>query len=223
MGKRVGAFSTINIHFDTTREEQRAFEIIESVGIQIPARIRSGDCFREWPQTTHLMHVQFNNERLDYCPQSFICAAMVSSGARLVTLPELERIAELDFRVEPRFPVFHIPHDGQAFPYPLMTEVCVPPEDFMEYHEAMRDKDVSGMIPMPYVGQMRRSFGISRLLCDVERLIGPEEIMERYGMGFCYEKAYDGRVIKRVTEHTKALARVLRRASPPYEPAVRKA
>ena len=42
-------------------------------------------------------------------------------------------------------------------------------------------------------------FPVSRLLCDVERFPGPEEPMERLGMGFCYKRAYDGTRIKTVS------------------------
>ena len=35
--------------------------------------------------------------------------------------------------------------------------------------------------------------------CDVERFIGPDEPMEKYGMGYCYERAYDGTVIKKMS------------------------
>ena len=107
-----------------------------------------------------------------------------------------------------RFAVFHIPHDGWNFPQELMASVCVPEEVFREYHERMRDKDVRELLPSPWrsLPGIRR-FSVSRLLCDVERFIGPEEIMEQYGMGFCYEKAYDGTVIKRVTDEVKGLAR----------------
>ena len=105
-------------------------------------------------------------------------------------------------------PVFHVPHDGDRFPAELMESVCVPAEQFLQYHERMRDASVWDMVPGEYrVPVQAVRFPVSRLLCDVERFIGPEEIMERLGMGFCYEKAYDGRVIKRVTEAAKAAAR----------------
>ena len=107
-------------------------------------------------------------------------------------------------RKEPRYPIFHIPHDGWRFPDELMAGVCIPREEFLAYHAAMRDQDVRKMVPDCCTGDMRQVFEISRLLCDVERFIGPEEIMEQYGMGFCYEKAYDGRIIKRVTDKIRA-------------------
>lgn len=109
-----------------------------------------------------------------------------------------------EFNRGSRFPVFHVPHDGQRFPQELAASVCVPADVFMAYHEKMRDTEIGSIVPEEYRTQDRYfHFEISRLLCDVERFIGPDEIMERYGMGFCYEKAYDGRIIKRVTDDLK--------------------
>lgn len=134
----------------------------------------------------------------------FIGAAPVPGSVRFFSAQELFRITGLDFRVIPRFPVFHIPHNGREFPEDLMESVCVPRELFMKYHEEMRDTDIVMAVPDAYrSGDMCHACSVSRLLCDVERLIGPEEIMERYGMGFCYEKAFDGTVIKHVTEALK--------------------
>ncbi len=161
-----------------------------------------------FPQSTYLLHVQLDNRFIHCCPQPFICASIVSSGCRIFTVPEFERIAVLNFDVDPRFPVFNVPHDGGRFPEELMASVCVPENVFMDYHERMRDKDLYRLIPRPYYSQhMCQYFEVSRLLCDVERFIGPDELMEQYGMGFCYEKAFDGTVIKHVTEEAKAAAR----------------
>ena len=102
--------------------------------------------------------------------------------------------------MHPRYPIFHIPHDGRLFPEELMASVCIPREDFLRYHRLMRDTDIIRAVPEAYRGSdMCQAFSVSRLLCDVERFLGPEEIMEQYGMGFCYEKACDGTTIKRVT------------------------
>ena len=105
---------------------------------------------------------------------------------------------------EMRFPIFHVPHDGCRFPVMLMTSVCVPLNEFYQYHEKMRDKMILKVIPEEFQDDAHTvNFPVSRLLCDVERFIGPKELMEQYGMGFCYEKAYDGTVIKTVTEEIK--------------------
>lgn len=99
--------------------------------------------------------------------------------------------------------VFHVPHDGNCFPNELMSAVCVPMEEFYRYHTEMRDYGARCFIP-PLKNRTEICFEISRLLCDVERFIGAGEIMEKYGMGFCYEKVYDGTVIKQVSESLKA-------------------
>ena len=100
--------------------------------------------------------------------------------------------------------IIHIPHDGDVFPEELMSSVCVPEKTFMRYHEEMRDRKVSSFIPDSCSRPISTiTFDISRLLCDVERFIGPEEVMEQYGMGFCYERAYDGTIIKNVSPQIK--------------------
>ena len=103
-----------------------------------------------------------------------------------------------------RFPLFHVPHDGGLFPAELMASVCVPKERFLYYHERMRDTGALQMVPAAWRnGENTLYFPVSRLLCDVERFPGPEEPMERLGMGFCYERAFDGTRIKAVTEDLK--------------------
>jgi N-formylglutamate amidohydrolase len=112
---------------------------------------------------------------------------------------------ENDPRSPKRFPVFHVPHDGGLFPQELMASVCIPEARFLYYHERMRDVGALEMVPALWRSRENvLFFPISRLLCDVERFPGPEEPMERLGMGFCYERAYDGTRIKRVTDELKA-------------------
>lgn len=85
-----------------------------------------------------------------------------------------------------------------------MDSVCIPKDRFFRYHEKMRDRDIGRVVPVPYkTGSNVIRFEISRLLCDVERFIGQKEVMEQYGMGFCYEKAYDGTKIKDISEDVK--------------------
>ena len=103
------------------------------------------------------------------------------------------------------WPVFHVPHDGDQFPEELMSSVCVPHAQFFAYHRMMRDTGVLELVPRIYQNlEHTVSFPVSRLLCDVERFLGREEVMEEYGMGFCYERAYDGTVIKLVTDELHA-------------------
>ena len=101
--------------------------------------------------------------------------------------------------------IFHIPHDGCEFPSDLMSAVKIDQELFLQYHKEMQDLDATEFVPqVPHAKLLK--FPISRLLCDVERFIGTGEIMEQYGMGFCYEKVYDGTVIKNVDNTTRKRA-----------------
>ncbi len=125
-------------------------------------------------------------------------AAMCSRGIRSYTPDEFLLLMERAFTEKLPHVLFHIPHDGHLFPQELMKSVCVPEDIFLKYHEIMKDRAVGGFVPggyrhLPYFLQ----FPVSRLLCDVERFTGPEELMEKYGMGFCYRNAYDGTVIKK--------------------------
>ncbi len=55
----------------------------------------------------------------------------------------------------------------------------------------MRDRHVRFLIPVLNEGEGETvRFLFSRLMCDVERLEGPEEIMEKYGMGIDYFAEY---------------------------------
>jgi N-formylglutamate amidohydrolase len=175
-------------------EEQRDFRIDEDLKLLTEIH----------PYDTRTFDLNLKFKTYNYWIQPFIGAAMMSSGVRFYSAQEFFRIAELDFKVVPRYPVFHVPHNGWEFPEDLMESVCVPQDLFMKYHEEMRDTDITRVVPSAYRGgDMCHSFMVSRLLCDVERFIGSEEIMEQYGMGFCYEKVYDGTVIKHVTEELK--------------------
>ena len=105
---------------------------------------------------------------------------------------------------EPRWPIFHVPHDGDALPPELLASVQIPMARFLRYHAEMRDALVRELIPSLWREEEHALlFPVSRLLCDVERFLGPEEIMERYGMGFCYERVYNGTQIKRVTDELR--------------------
>lgn len=195
-------YGDIRVVYESVRERIRAGEILEERGFDVPAELK--DPTKPSVSATNLLDINIRWKHLDYQVPTFICGCMGSSGVRLYSVPELERIAELKYRVVPRFPVFHVPHDGNRFPPELMASVCILEEEFRNYHEAMRDKHVVQLIPRVYRGgQMLQTFAVSRLLCDVERFIGPGEVMEQYGMGFCYEKAYDGKTIKKITEKLK--------------------
>ena len=199
-------YGNIRVRYDTLEERDRAVKVLEARGFTIPEDLKDPSTFSRYG--TNLLDINIRWKKLHYDLPVFVCACMGSSGVRLYTVEELERIAELKYRAVPRFPLFHVPHDGSRFPEELAASACVPAETLRAYHEQMRDKDVRQLIPRTYRGgQMICTFPVSRLLCDVERFTGPEETMERYGMGFCYEKAYDGTVIKRVPEDLKEKTR----------------
>lgn len=193
----------MRVRFETPEERSEIIRILEEQrGFRIDENLKR--LTKIHPNDTRTFDLNLKFKTCDYWIQPFIGAAMMSTGVRFYSAQEFFRIAELGFKVVPHYPVFHVPHNGWKFPEDLMESVCIPPDLFMQYHEEMRDTDISRAVPDAYRGgDMCHTFMVSRLLCDVERFIGPEEIMERYGMGFCYEKAYDGTVIKHVTEDLK--------------------
>lgn len=95
--------------------------------------------------------------------------------------------------------IIHVPHSGDGMPVELMESVTVSRGEFNRLHGKMKDDGVMSVISRSFDDVQLITFDVSRLLCDVERFIGDGEVMERYGMGFCYEKAYNGRKIKNVT------------------------
>lgn len=109
---------------------------------------------------------------------------------------------QLDGEIMYKTVIFHVPHDGNDFEEELMSSVVIDREKFLYYHNQMRDTDATLFAPA-ISGAKILKFNISRLLCDVERFIGEDEIMEKYGMGFCYDRVYDGTVIKNVSSDVK--------------------
>ena len=193
----------MRVRFETPEERSEIIRILEEQrGFQIDEDLKQLTKIHQYDTRTFDLNLKFKT--YNYWIQPFIGAAMMSCGVRFYSAQEFFRIAELGFKVAPRYPVFHVPHNGCEFPEELMESVCIPQDLFTKYHEEMRDTDITWAVPRAYLGgDMCHTFMISRLLCDVERFVGPEEIMEQYGMGFCYEKAYDGTVIKHVTEALK--------------------
>ncbi len=191
------------IRFETPEERREIIRILEETrGFRISDRVKKLSGIG--PYDTRTFVADLRHRTCEYSIRPFIGAAMLSGGIRAYSAQEFFRVAELGFRTVPRFPVFHIPHAGWKFPLELMTSVCVPEETFRRYHDVMSDTEVWRFVPSAYCGgDMTERFDVSRLLCDVERFTGPEEEMEQYGMGFCYEKAYDGTVIKRTDDELR--------------------
>ncbi len=192
----------LRVQFFSAEERKKLLDTVESFGISVGDLNQKNYTFS--PTGTNTFEINIKEKSLHYIGQPSIGAAMCSSGIRFYSFAEFCRIAELDFKVMPRFLLWHIPHDGWKFPVKLLSSVCIPRESFEVYHEKMRDTDVQRLIPGRYAYQSAMEhFDISRLLCDVERFIGSEEVMEQYGMGFCYERAFDGTRIKDVSEALK--------------------
>ena len=185
-------------YYENQEEQKKLFQMLQADGF----RNFDGLCLEKGHEK-YAVIVRAASKGFSYV-QPFIGAAAVSSGTRFYTVDEIEFLLKTGFKDDlPRI-IFHVPHDGNEFPEELMKSVCIPEEDFMRYHRIMTDREVSRLVPAPfhYHRTMVR-FPISRLLCDVERFTSDDEPMEKYGMGFCYSKAYDGTVIKTVTEDLK--------------------
>ena len=166
------------------------------------------ECIRYRPKDDDGDHyapllIDLDNKRI------FSASAMMASlsrahGVRIYTADEFLLMMKHGFRCSLPKVLFHVPHDGNEFPRELMTSLRISENKFRQYHEIMRDKNVSALIPASYSHfPYTLRFDVSRLLCDVERFTGPEEPMEQYGMGFCYSKAYDGTKIKKVWQTLK--------------------
>jgi N-formylglutamate amidohydrolase len=192
----------IRVHYFSSAERRKLLDVVESIGIPI-GDLNKGK-YKYRPTDTNTFEINIKEKTIQYIGQPFIGAAMCSSGVRFYSVTEFCRLAELEFKVMPRFLLWHIPHDGWKYPVKLLSSVCIPREMFDAYHEKMRDNGVRKLIPGMYAYQSATEhFDISRLLCDVERFIGPGEVMEQYGMGYCYEKVYDGTVIKEISDALK--------------------
>lgn len=193
----------MRVRYETDEERREILRILEEQrGFRIDEEEKQPrDTSREVIRT---LDFNLKFKTINYTFPPFIGAAMMSSGCRFYSAQEFFAIARQNFRTVPRFPVFHVPHDGDQFPKELQSSVIIPKPQFKKYHNEMRDTDIIRAVPRAYRGgDMCEYFQVSRLLCDVERFIGEKEPMEQYGMGFCYEKAYDGTTIKHITPELK--------------------
>ncbi len=197
----------MRVRYETPEERREILRILEEQrGFRIDEKQKQ--VTKIHPLSTRTFDINLKSKTIEYGIQPFIGAAMMTSGVRFYSAQEFFRIAELGFTIMPRYPVFHVPHAGRQFPFELLPSVCVSEEQFRRYHELMSDTEAGMLVPEAYRGgDMCVQFPISRLMCDVERFIGPEEEMEQYGMGFCYEKAFDGTKIKTVTDEVKVQTR----------------
>ena len=139
-------------------EEQRGFHIDEE-----QKRLT-----KIHPMSTRTFDINLKSKTIQYEIRPFIGAAMMSSGVRFYSAQEFFRIAELGFKTVPRYPVFHVPHAGNRFPFDLLPSVCVSEEQFRKYHDLMSDTEAGLLVPEVYRGgDMCARFPVSRLMCDV--------------------------------------------------------
>lgn len=100
--------------------------------------------------------------------------------------------------------VFHIPHDGHEFPESLKSFLLVSKNELLDYDRKMSDRFVSELvIGLPY---SIYAFNVSRLMCDVERFLN-DDVMDKYGMGYCYEKFFDNKIFKNVNSKVRQITK----------------
>ena len=77
-------------------------------------------------------------------------AAAACTRKRTYTPDEFLLLREHGLQTDLPEVLFHVPHDGWKFPKELMSSVCIPKDEFMKYHEIIRDKHVFQLIPAAY-------------------------------------------------------------------------
>ena len=92
--------------------------------------------------------------------------------------------------------IVHVPHAGERFPKEIILDID--DDEKRRQHEALKDDYLTNLVP-EYCDHLIK-FDISRIVCDVERFL-ENEPMEKYGMGFCYRKGYNGKTIRRKDEN----------------------
>ena len=99
--------------------------------------------------------------------------------------------------------VIHLPHASLALPPEYAGLFVCPPETLRRELLRMTDRYTDELFDPP--GARRVVFGVSRLICDVERFRDESaESMTARGMWVCYEKTSDLRPLKRVDAAHKA-------------------
>ena len=110
--------------------------------------------------------------------------------------------------------VLHIPHSNTKIPKKDLELFVVGEEDLKKEHLKMTDMYTDELFDIPGVPKKNRIvFGLSRLVCDVERFRDDEkEIMASRGMGVCYTATHDLKELKAVTpEHRERMLKLYER------------
>ncbi len=104
--------------------------------------------------------------------------------------------------------ILHIPHAGTKTSQGFLKDVLIEPEELKVEMNLMTDHYTDRLFDYP--DSIRVVFPYTRLECDVERFKDPAlEPMEAYGQGFCYEKTFDGRPLRRVARSARLYSKLI--------------
>ena len=136
----------MRVRYETPEERREILRILEE---QCGFHIDEGQkkVTKIHPMSTRTFDINLKFKTIEYGIQPFAGAAMMSAGVRFYSAQEFFRIAELGFKVVPRYLVFHVPHDGRRFPFEMLPSVCVSEEQFRKYHDLMSDPEISAKDP----------------------------------------------------------------------------
>ncbi len=137
----------LRVRVVTEEDHVHLYSLLEDLGYPKVLEWYGGKFYRN---ATNVYEINIFRKEARSVPSVTACAAMASSGVRFYSVGEFDRLAKQGFKIVPRFPVFHIPHDGWRFPEELMESVCIPKEQSLSHHEKMRDRDLNKIVPRPY-------------------------------------------------------------------------
>jgi N-formylglutamate deformylase len=96
--------------------------------------------------------------------------------------------------------ILHIPHSSYHIPLTdgyAVSEECIQ-EEILKLTDWYTDELFQSSDDFSVVA------AFSRVFCDVERFVDDsQEVMAQYGMGVCYEKGDDGKVIRKVDDQLR--------------------
>ena len=113
--------------------------------------------------------------------------------------------------ITPKQVVLHIPHSSTRIHQKDLKLFKVGEDDLRNEILKMTDMYTDELFDIPGVPKKNRIvFGLSRLVCDVERFRDDEkEIMANRGMGVCYTATHDLKELKAVTpEHRERMLKL---------------
>ena len=170
------------VNYEGKEERDRLIEFLEKEGFE-PGVIYTptGDRYG--------FVIDFNKK--EYWSRSPAMMACIVSAFYQISVDEFMFCYEYVKKEDRRQFIVHIPHAGEEFPKEIKLDVDE--NEKCRQHEAMKDDYLEDIVPKYYDHLIK--FDISRIVCDVERFL-ENEPMEKYGMGFCYKKGYNGKTIR---------------------------